>query len=99
MAYVGCIAGAILIEEYERGLREAGFEAVQIVDTGKDLNAYAKVEGQNACCSPSSGCASGLPIVNDSPTATLHETLADLLRKYNVNDYAASVEVYAVKSA
>ena len=99
MAYVGCIAGAILIEEYERGLREAGFEAVQIVDTGKDLNAYAKVEGQNACCSPSSGCASGLPIVNDSPTATLHETLADLLRKYNINDYAASVQVYAVKSA
>src|SRR5216683_1765530 len=56
MAYVGCIAGAILIEEYERGLREAGFEAVQIVDTGKDLNAYAKVEGQNACCSPSPPC-------------------------------------------
>jgi arsenite methyltransferase len=98
MAYVGCIAGAILMEDYERGLREAGFEAVQIVDTRKDLNAYAKVEGQNACCSPSSGCASGLPIVNDSPTATLHETLADLLTKYNVNDYAASVQVYAIKS-
>src|SRR5205807_4053590 len=34
-AYVGCIAGAVLIEDYERGLREAGFEAVQVVDTRK----------------------------------------------------------------
>jgi arsenite methyltransferase len=29
--------------------------------------------------------------------STLHERLADLLRRYNVNDYAASVKVYAVK--
>ena len=33
-------------------LREAGFAAVQVVDTGKDLNAYAKVEGGEGCCSP-----------------------------------------------
>src|SRR5262249_50435076 len=51
MAYVGCIAGAILISDYERGLREAGFGSVQVVDTGRDLNAYAKVENQSACCS------------------------------------------------
>src|SRR5215216_6693338 len=31
LAYVGCIAGAVLISDYERGLREAGFEAVQVV--------------------------------------------------------------------
>src|SRR6266446_3410785 len=48
MAYVGCIAGAILMEDYERGLRTAGFESVEVVDTGKDLNAYAKVENQAA---------------------------------------------------
>src|SRR4029078_9473910 len=28
MAYVGCIAGAVLIADYERQLREAGFAAV-----------------------------------------------------------------------
>ena len=28
---------------------------------------------------------------------TLHERLADLLGRYDVNDYAASVKVYAVK--
>src|SRR5947209_7876612 len=32
LAYIGCIAGAILIEEYECGLKEAGFETVQELD-------------------------------------------------------------------
>ena len=51
-AYVGCIAGAITIAEYERLLRAAGFDVVQVVDTRKDLNAYAKVENQVGCCVP-----------------------------------------------
>lgn len=103
MAYVGCIAGAIAIEEYRQGLSQAGFAHVDIVDSGSDLNAYAKVENQSACCSPGMGTA--LPMVSatscSSPTpsndADLHRRLADLLRRYNVNDYAASVRVYAVK--
>src|SRR5581483_10268968 len=53
MAYVGCIAGAILIEDYRRHLLDAGFAAVDVVDSGADLNAYAKVENQVGCCSPS----------------------------------------------
>jgi arsenite methyltransferase len=52
-AYVGCIAGAIRIDDYRRGLLDAGFEHVEIVDSGRDLNAYAKVENQSGCCSPS----------------------------------------------
>ncbi|MDQ3917547.1 MAG: arsenite methyltransferase, partial [Acidobacteriota bacterium] len=44
-AYVGCIAGAIPIEEYRRGLVEAGFAEVAVVDSGADLNAYAKAGG------------------------------------------------------
>ena len=51
-AYVGCIAGAIRIEDYRAGLLAAGFEHVEIVDSGADLNAYAKVENQSGCCSP-----------------------------------------------
>lgn len=100
MAYVGCIAGAIMIEDYRRQLHEAGFAAVQVVDTGSDLNAYAKVENQSGCCSPA---ASGLPVVESgccAPARTndaLHARLSDLLARYNVNDYAASVRVYAVK--
>ena len=52
MAYVGCIAGAILIEDYRRILVEAGFAHVEVIDSGRDLNAYAKVENQAGCCSP-----------------------------------------------
>src|SRR4051794_20771396 len=34
MAYVGCIAGAIMIEDYRRGLIEAGFAHVEGIDNG-----------------------------------------------------------------
>jgi SAM-dependent methyltransferase len=32
-SYVGCIAGALSFAEYEQGLREAGFEEIEIVPT------------------------------------------------------------------
>ena len=98
MAYVGCIAGAIPIEEYRRGLAEAGFNHVEVTDTGADLNAYAKVENQSGCCSPAMAPAGGCCGPTPTTGADLHERLADLLRGYNVNDYAASVRVFAVKS-
>ena len=106
MAYTGCIAGAISIEEYRNGLSEAGFSGVEVVDSGSDLNAYAKVENQSGCCSPrtevdentlraqTTGCCSPAPAADDSE---LHEDLSELLRRYNVNDYAASVKVFAIK--
>jgi arsenite methyltransferase len=97
MAYVGCIAGAMLIDDYRAGLAAAGFDAVEIIDTKADLNAYAKVEGQSGCCSPSMGHGTGLPIVSSCCSTDLHTGLSELLAKYNVNDYAASVKVYAVK--
>ena len=157
MAYVGCIAGAILIEDYRQGLIEAGFAHVEVIDSGSDLNAYAQVENQALCCPPpvaatasavgGSECCSpttapvALPIAemacctppgpasdlpdrelaccSESPSKTpdlsvvdarccpvgpaavvdgaLHARLADLLRRYDVNDYAASVKVFAVK--
>jgi len=107
MAYVGCIAGAIPIEDYRQGLIDAGFANVDVVDSGADLNAYAKLENQASCCSPTmtETSSSELPLVaascctpqSSSAHADLHEGLAELLRRYNVNDYAASVRVYAVK--
>ena len=106
MAYVGCIAGAIPIEEYRRGLIEAGFAHVEVIDSGSDLNAYAQVENQAACCPPPAPSPSGLAVVDAGccsvgPAAVvdeaLHARLADLLRRYDVNDYAASVKVFAVK--
>lgn len=126
MAYVGCISGAIQIEDYKRQLREAGFSNVQVIDSGADLNAYAKIDNQSGCCSPSvteepapvaaaaSGCC-GSSIAATTTTVTtasasccapatiaeadksVFEQFKDLLARYNVNDYAASVKVYAVK--
>jgi arsenite methyltransferase len=93
MAYVGCIAGAILIDDYRAGLSAAGFDAVEIIDTGADLNAYSKVENQAGCCSPS---MEGLPVVS-SCCSDLHVQLGELLVRYSINDYAASVKVFAVK--
>jgi hypothetical protein len=119
MAYVGCIAGAIPIEDYCQGLRDAGFGDVQLFDSGADLNAYAKVENQSSCCSPamdsaesastgsccsSSTAASALHIGGsevccppEQDESSLHERLRDLLSRYDVNEYAASVKVFAVK--
>ena len=117
MAYVGCIAGAVQIEDYRKGLVEAGFSNVKVVDSGADLNVYAKIENQAGCCSPgitetstpvaiaaatssrefppgAAACCAPHPASTD---AVLSHRLAELLRRYNVNDYAASVKVYAIK--
>jgi arsenite methyltransferase len=108
-AYVGCIAGAIRIEDYRNGLLAAGFEHVEIVDSGADLNAYAKIENQSGCCSPAMGetetsnplrvveapCCSPAPVAE----TTLYDELKTLLASYDVNAAAASVKVYAVKPA
>ena len=95
--------GAIPIADYRKCLLEAGFGQVEIIDTRNDLNAYAKVENQSGCCSPP--MAATLPIASTSdccsPTPSgdqnIHQRLADLLRRYNVNDFAASVRAFAVK--
>ena len=109
-AYVGCIAGAIRIDDYRAGLLAAGFQHVEIVDSGADLNAYAKVENQSGCCSPTMDAGPSLPAAHPlavletsccTPTipapASLHDELASLLSQYDVNAAAASVKVYAIK--
>jgi arsenite methyltransferase len=100
-AYVGCIAGAIRIEDYKKGLMDAGFKYVEVVDSGKDLNAYAKVENQSGCCSPAMDADSPFKIAESSccaPSApSVHEDLSKLLSEYDVNEAAASVKVYALK--
>ncbi len=120
-AFVGCIAGAILIEDYRSALGAAGFAHVTIVDAKSDLNAYGKVEGQSACCSPSpaasepccstgarstslqvtsSACCSSdseAPTLGHETKAAVHDHLRDVLSRYDVNEYASSVKVFAIK--
>jgi arsenite methyltransferase len=146
LAYVGCVAGAIPVDEYMQGLIEAGFKDVAVIDSGADLNAYSLVEGQSGCCSPTmkeepaanaeasesltasaasccapaakapapASCCAPVEATSESRPAlaitaccapaaepagggALHESLNELLSRYNVNDYAASVKVFAVK--
>lgn len=89
-AYVGCISGAIHIDTYREELLKSGFEFVEIVESGSDLNAYAKIDNQSACCSPAMASTA-------VPEATLHEDLSSLLSTYDVNQAAASIKVYALK--
>ncbi|MFY9556153.1 MAG: methyltransferase domain-containing protein, partial [Blastocatellia bacterium] len=98
LAYVGCVAGAILIDDYKRGLIEAGFAHSEIVDTNRDLSVYDQIDSQSSC----GASATALPVAAASCCAPSSETdarnhLADLLSRYKINDYAASVRVYAVK--
>ena len=105
-AYIGCVAGAILIDEYRAGLAAAGLADVDVIDSRADLNAYALIDGQSGCCSPAmSGpvhsASNNLPLTDTdccAPAASIvHAGLAGLLKRYNVNDYAASVKVFAIK--
>jgi arsenite methyltransferase len=104
LAYVGCIAGAIPIPEYVSALKAAGFSAIEVIDTKKDLNAYSAVEGQSGCCAPAAA-SGGLPVLESAsaccppgPGNAVHGGLAELLKKYDVNEFAASVQVCAVKA-
>jgi arsenite methyltransferase len=116
-AYVGCISGAMLIDDYRRELTAAGLHDVVLIDAGADLNAYAQVDGQQACCSPVKQSEPTAPAANAAasccgPTCceseaiatlatlavpTVHGGLSELLSQHNVNDFAASVKVFALK--
>lgn len=104
-AYVGCIAGAISIEDYKAGLQAAGFAHVEVVDSGADLNAYAQVESQSACYSPAMQTDSPFSVIEgaccppiaSADSSSLHAELSTLLATYDVNSAAASVKVYAIK--
>ena len=106
LAYAGCIAGAVLIDEYRNALLESGFAHVEVVDMKSDLNAYAKIETESEASCSTTASSSSLPVVATgccSPQSMAPDVdgtrkrLSDMLRESNVNDYAASVRIYAVK--
>ena len=101
LAYIGCVAGAIRIETYRHLLAEAGFRDIMIVDSGADLAAYAAVESQGCCCAGSPetiGLPAAAPAAGDSGQGhAIHDELTELLQRYDVNEFAASVRVFAVK--
>lgn len=113
-AWVGCIAGAISMQDYSDGLRTAGFADVQLIDSGADLNAYKLVSGQSGCCSPAmaeDGKSLGQSGTTRSPVSltvqagsccsgpetNVHDGLAELAKRYDLNAYAASVKIFAIR--
>jgi SAM-dependent methyltransferase len=102
-AWVGCIAGALPAAQFERDLIAAGFSDVQLVDSGADLNVYGEIEGQSACCAPAApqpasggGCCG--PAKNaGTADMSVHKGLADVMRRYDLNAYAASMKIFALK--
>ncbi|MBB4658169.1 arsenite methyltransferase [Parvularcula dongshanensis] len=95
-AYVGCIAGAALTAEIEEGLRAAGLTDIVVAPDGADLNAYAEVDGQAACCASAAEPAAS-SCCGPKPAPDAHEALRETMKAYDLNDYALSVKIYAVK--
>ena len=97
-AYVGCISGAILIDEYRRLLEQSGFASVLVTDTGADLNAYAMASNGGCCdevsCSTDVGESAG-----GTGEKSLHDGLASVMQSFDANAYAASVRVHALKQS
>lgn len=97
-ALVGCIAGAVHIEEYTEKMRAAGFENVTAVDSGANLTAYALSNDDSCCC-----CAGpdeepvSIKRSGTTPQKPSQSEMKDLFARYNINDYAASARVFATK--
>lgn len=100
-AYTGCISGALPIATYEKTLREAGFDAVVVADTGADLNVYTRAGGTGCCtteteseaCSTESSGAGSCCGPSSSEKLESAATLAD----FDLNQFAASVKIHAIK--
>ncbi|GES59017.1 hypothetical protein ATETN484_0003023900 [Aspergillus terreus] len=81
--YVGCVAGASQIGEYEEYLRQAGFKGVFIVDTKSDLNLYKESSylPQSSCCGGGNG----------------KQTASDIA-ELDFNEWVGSFQIYAIKA-
>ena len=103
-AYVGCVAGALPIEDYVAGLHAAGFSAVQVVDSGSDLNVYKEGGLESCCCAQEEASVmragdGGAPSEQSAASCCGGSGRRQSLpmQRYDLNHYAASVKVFAVK--
>lgn len=99
--YVGCIAGASQVKDYEKYLEDAGFSDTLIVDSKADLNVYTKAkEGDqgSSCCGESAEqpcCEKGPSCCNKEESVP--DGTSDL-SKLDLNELAGSFKIYAVKA-
>ncbi|OJA10991.1 hypothetical protein AZE42_09147, partial [Rhizopogon vesiculosus] len=89
-AYIGCVSGALELEQYRALMKDAGFTDALFVETGGDLDIY-KTTGSTStgCCAPqpnsSTGCSA--PSVTPLPQTNIG----------SLNEWAASYQIFAKK--
>jgi SAM-dependent methyltransferase len=86
-ALTGCVAGAILTSVYKKMLEDAGFSSVEITDTKQDLNVYRELRAADAVEDSPASRGSCCDAAGEVPQDT----------DFDVNEYAASVRVLAIK--
>ncbi|TFK30243.1 arsenite S-adenosylmethyltransferase [Coprinopsis marcescibilis] len=82
-AYISCISGSILEEEYKRNLLDSGFKDVLFVDKKSDLNAYWEGGKAGGCCAGDT--SDSAPLVQKPDIAS------------DINDWLGSYQIYAIK--
>jgi len=88
---VGCVGRAVVEESYKKDLEHAGFTNVGVIDLNKDLNTlYNEAEEDKQPCGVGVSCCAGKDLKQKLPL--------DALRKYDLNEYAGSFIVKAVKN-
>ncbi len=105
-AWTACIAGAVPVEETRASLEAAGFADIAILDAQLDLNVYKDKSGAEGCCAPTpepdaqaAGCcgAGASAVETVEPAASFHHEVGRFFESVDLNDYAASVKIFAVK--
>ncbi|KAL6237711.1 hypothetical protein BDW75DRAFT_71906 [Aspergillus navahoensis] len=84
--YVGCVAGASLVREYEDWLGSVGLQNVLIVDTKADINLYKQTLDsgrEGSCCAPKESIRIPRP------------RFADV----DFNEWVGSFQIYAIKGS
>ncbi|KAG2142416.1 S-adenosyl-L-methionine-dependent methyltransferase [Suillus clintonianus] len=87
-AYIGCISGALQLEQYRALMKDAGFTDAFFVETGGDLEVY-KAAGPTGGDAPTSDPSTKCCVATASP---LPQTTIG-----NLNEWAASYQIYAKK--
>ncbi|KAH8799752.1 arsenite methyltransferase [Xylogone sp. PMI_703] len=83
--YIGCVAGASLVTDYDKYLKEAGFSDVLIVDSKNDLNVYTSSGEDASCCGERSAVSCCQK--SDSCCSTKGSTLEKLMAEFKHVDF------------
>ncbi|VBB80354.1 Putative arsenite S-adenosylmethyltransferase [Podospora comata] len=103
--YVGCIAGAAEVADYQNWFREAGFKDSVITDTQADLNVYLDTNEDGAkksgdCCGPVatvSACDGGDEAKKATPSCSSATTDSSDVGRTDLNEFVGSYKIFAVK--